>query len=614
MTPPLTPTTMLMHVTTLLSLLATTHALDNGLALTPPMGYRTWEQLSINVNANVMRSTMNALALPRKSLDGKSLVDLGYTNVGLDDGWQPRYSTPADAPGINGGFHDAHGMPIVDNITFPGGFQPLAEHAKSLGQTFSFYTNNCGDGQSPPENNYTNPQQIAQHYWGDVHATQLWGLHGFKVDGCGQFNNMSLYAALANNTGVPMLFESCHPLNIKPNSPNAPSVDPHTGALHCPYHYFRTSADVSFSFDSVLGNVNTVSSWSNVSRPSCWAHPDMLEVGNLWTYEEDRTNFALHCISSSPLILSFDLSDETAVESVLPIIGNQELIDMNQQFHFNDPGHLIRSYISEDTSKYVNAVVCNETMEPGINGWSFRDVSSSLSSSLTTTVRTIQVVAPGGEDCLDLIIQAPLRVTKCNSSVDTQILKYDPTTKHLGKKHPMQDGTGFGYVNVGSKKGPLVQFTRSYGVNQCNEEYLLDDRTGQLSTACDDDGTSPHHDVAPKRCIRIVAAKDQADVDNNSERLVRNVTHQLWAKPLRNGTIAVLVVNRNVESLSYELKFSDVVGSSGSSGSGDSDSRRTLSYHVRDVYEKKNVGIHADVYVTRPITPHDSVMLVLSLS
>ena len=55
------------------------------------------------------------------------------------------------------------------------------------------YINNCGDGKAPPENNYTDPAEIQQHYVGDVAANTAWGLDGFKVDGCAQFNDMHKY-------------------------------------------------------------------------------------------------------------------------------------------------------------------------------------------------------------------------------------------------------------------------------------------------------------------------------------------------------------------------------------------------------------------------------------
>ena len=47
-----------------------------------------------------------------------------------------------------------------------------------------------------------------------------------------------------------------------------------SGDLVCPFHYFRVSADVSFSFDSMMGNLQELIKFVNVSRPGCWAHPD----------------------------------------------------------------------------------------------------------------------------------------------------------------------------------------------------------------------------------------------------------------------------------------------------------------------------------------------------
>ena len=579
-------------------------SLNNGLALTPPMGYRTWEQLSININAHSLIKTIDAFALPRSSLNGKSLVDLGYNNVAADDGWQPAFSSSSTAPGINGGFHDKNGMPIVSNITFPGGFKPLSKHAKNNGQTFSWYTNNCGDGQSPPETNYTDPKEIQQHYWGDIHYSLVNDLNGFKVDGCGQFNSMQTYADLANATGKKMLFESCHPLDTS----NDPYIDPVTHELVCNFHYFRTSADVSFSFDSVLGNINSLHKWENISRPGCWGHPDMLEIGNLWTVAEDQTNFGLYCITSSPLILSFDLTDEIRMKQRLPIFSNQEAIDINQQW-VGHPGKLIQTFRQSDKTQYLDAVPCNSTE---IQGWSFRDVApialpaSNSNSSINKDIRTVQIVAPNGIDCVDLIIQAPLRVVKCNVNTSTQILEYNTITGHLGKSHPMQDGSSYGYINVGSKVGPLTQFTKSYGTDQCNEEYYIDIETGIFSTRCGDGKKT--HDVAEPRCMKTVNASKEIFVDNNSEHFVRNITHQIWAKPLRNGEIAVLVVNRAIENgLKFLLQFDTLMFGSNKTTEG-----TESKYRVRDVWKHKDLGIFNNEYLTDNILPHGNVFLRLT--
>ena len=165
----------------------------------------------------------------------------------------------------------------------------------------------------------------------------------------------------------------------------------------------------------------------------------------------------------------------------------------------------------QDTTKYVNALPCDAAVaiDGGMQGWSFRDVPEvgGSSSAGNGTWRTVQVVAPhmssdsssdGADYCLDINIQAPLRVTKCNASVGTQVLTYNTITGHLGKVHPMQDGSLYGHLNVGGNVGPNFQFTRSYGVDQCNEEFTIT-HTGVFTTRCSDG--QPHHAMAPVRAL-----------------------------------------------------------------------------------------------------------------
>jgi alpha-galactosidase len=94
----------------LLLLAGLTQALDNGLALTPPMGWRSWNCFHGDVNDTIIKATVDALV---QKHDGKSLLDAGYNHVGVDDGWQ------SCGAGPGGSFHDKDGKPIVNETTFP---------------------------------------------------------------------------------------------------------------------------------------------------------------------------------------------------------------------------------------------------------------------------------------------------------------------------------------------------------------------------------------------------------------------------------------------------------------------------------------------------------------
>ena len=62
------------------------------------------------------------------------------------------------------------------------------------------------------------------------------------------------------------------------------------------------------------------------------SYPDMLEVGNLKNFTEDRSHFGAWCIISSPLILSFNLTDPVRMDRVWPIITNHRLLAINQRW------------------------------------------------------------------------------------------------------------------------------------------------------------------------------------------------------------------------------------------------------------------------------------------
>merc|ERR1712190_606505 len=86
-----------------------------------------------------------------------------------------------------------------------------------------------------------------------------------------------------------------------------------------------------------------------ISRPDCWAYPDMLEVGNLHgnaAFNQSRSHYGAWCIVSSPLILGLDITDSAAVDGIWDIVSNKEAIAVNQAWA-GHPGRLVR-----DASSY----------------------------------------------------------------------------------------------------------------------------------------------------------------------------------------------------------------------------------------------------------------------
>ena len=98
-----------------------------------------------------------------------------------------------------------------------------------------------------------------------------------KIDQCGSAMNMSLWAALINATGRPMMLENCH------NRPSWWSPGP-TSATVCDSNMWRSGGDINPSFGGVLAeahatikdnNVSASNPWGPLplSRPGCWGYP-----------------------------------------------------------------------------------------------------------------------------------------------------------------------------------------------------------------------------------------------------------------------------------------------------------------------------------------------------
>jgi alpha-galactosidase len=62
--------------------------------------------------------------------------------------------------------------------------------------------------------------------------------------------------------------------------------------------------------------------------PGHWNDPDMLEIGKCMNAAEDRSHFALWCLSAAPLILGNDL--RTCNSETKKLITNKELIAVDQ--------------------------------------------------------------------------------------------------------------------------------------------------------------------------------------------------------------------------------------------------------------------------------------------
>mmetsp|Transcript_20832 Transcript_20832/g.41271 ORF Transcript_20832/g.41271 Transcript_20832/m.41271 type:complete len:429 (+) Transcript_20832:36-1322(+) len=343
-----------------LSLLLSGSALgnDNGLALTPPLGWRSWNLFGANVNQSLITSIMDGMV---KQRNGVSLLDVGYSDVGLDDNWQS-CNDPKAAPGMH--YHDAEGNPIVNTQRFPD-FKAMTDHAHSLKLTSGWYGNNC-----ICSDHCSSAAECEAQIKNDVAALTKFNFDSWKLDGCGNEKDLVMFNKYITAAGKPILVENCHWGSVKPFKPD-PSLPPAEG---CPWNFYRTSGDVRASYASVLHNLGTVFPLhkANLSYPGCWAYPDMLQVGCQHgpggahdpglSPQETRSHFGSWAIVSSPLTLSHDLNNETVTQAIWDLITNKEVIAINQAYAGDSGGSYAES---ERTVELTDAYIeTNENESP----------------------------------------------------------------------------------------------------------------------------------------------------------------------------------------------------------------------------------------------------------
>ncbi|MFI7385404.1 NPCBM/NEW2 domain-containing protein [Streptomyces sp. NPDC049813] len=275
-------------------------ALDDGLALTPPMGFNNWN--STHCRAEFDEAMVEGIA---DLFVEKGLKDAGYQYVNLDDCW----ALPA---------RDADGKLVPDPERFPGGIKAVADYVHSKGLKLGIYTSagtkTCSDVGFPGAlgHEYSDAQQFAD-----------WGVDYLKYDNC---NNQGVdarqrYTTMRDAlraTGRPIVYSICEWGENKPWE--------WAGDLG---HLWRTTGDISDSWGSMLSLLKQNLPLAPYAGPGHWNDPDMLEVGNGgMTETEYRTHFSMWSIMASPLLIGTDL--RTASDATYDILANRDVIAVDQ--------------------------------------------------------------------------------------------------------------------------------------------------------------------------------------------------------------------------------------------------------------------------------------------
>lgn len=129
----------------------------NGAALTPPMGWSSWNTFRNRIDENLIYDT--AVAMKEKGL-----VDAGYHFVNIDDNWVDNA-------------RDDEGRIQSDKLTFPNGIPALVEKVNAMGISLGVYSSN---GTATCEDLTAS----LYHEWTDAYTFAKWGVEYFKYDFC----------------------------------------------------------------------------------------------------------------------------------------------------------------------------------------------------------------------------------------------------------------------------------------------------------------------------------------------------------------------------------------------------------------------------------------------
>ena len=132
-------------------------ALNNGLALTPPMGWNSWNKFGGSATETLVREIADAMV-------ASGMKDAGYQYIILDDWWMASS-------------RDSNGNLVPDPIKFPNGMKAVADYVHSKGLKLGLYEDRGTATCCGLPGSYGHEVQ-------DANTFASWGIDYLKYDNC----------------------------------------------------------------------------------------------------------------------------------------------------------------------------------------------------------------------------------------------------------------------------------------------------------------------------------------------------------------------------------------------------------------------------------------------
>lgn len=287
----------------------------------PFMGWISWNSVQDEVSDDIVRQVTDLFI-------DRGLYACGWNTVMMDDWWHAK-SRAAD------------GRPQADATRFPHGVRPLADYVHSRGMRFGLYTD---------EAEYTCAGAFGSYGYEHTDARQYadWGVDVVKCDYCNAPSDAATarrrYTALGDAfkaSGRNIMLYICE-WGVR---------EPWKWGAEAGGTCWRVSYDVRDCWRGSTGGVGVLQSIDAMKNLSAYqginrfndadmlctalhgtgkSSSDLCATGPGMTQDEYRTQFALWCMWSSPMALSFDPRSTAITDDDYAILRSTEVIAINQ--------------------------------------------------------------------------------------------------------------------------------------------------------------------------------------------------------------------------------------------------------------------------------------------
>jgi len=293
------------------------------IALTPAMGWNSWNCFAGSVTAEKVRAAADAMV-------SSGLSDHGWQYVNIDDFWENNERAGKKDETLCGPARLPDGT-IATNRRFPD-MKGLADYVHAKGLKIGLYS-------SPGPTTCGGCTGSWQHEAQDARTFADWGYDFLKYDWCsygevamGQGLQRAMYPYLVMGKALreqdrDIVFSLC-----QYGMENVSAWGFEVGGQS-----WRTTGDVFDSWKSISGSIERQKQLWYYSKPGAWNDPDMLCVGKMtWNRftgsrlapNEQYTHISLWALVASPLMIGCDMTQLD--DFTLSLLTNDEVIEIDQ--------------------------------------------------------------------------------------------------------------------------------------------------------------------------------------------------------------------------------------------------------------------------------------------